>query len=87
MSQEGLVRVTSITISIGEKRVELTTDQARVLRDELQELLGPRINYWPNVKIWESPPVYCDPNSERWPEHWSITYGPLSNCAALTIHA
>lgn len=92
MSTDGLIRVTSITISLGGKEVELTPEQARRLRDELHELLGPKTPQYVPVyplpcPVWETTPVYCDPNSEKWPDHWSVKYGALSNCASLTIHA
>lgn len=86
MSTEGLVKVTSIAVSINGNLVELTPDQARILRDELHELLGPKPTYWPHVPLWESAPIYCDPNSEKWPDHWTVKYGPLANLASITIH-
>ncbi len=93
MSTEGLVKVTSVVVSLNGKNVELTPEQARRLRDELQELLGPRIPQYvpvysaPLNPVWETTPIYCDPNSEKWPDHWSVKYGPLATCASLTIHA
>ncbi len=85
MSTEGLVKVSSIVISIDGKPIELTPKQARTLRDELNELLGPKEVQVP-VPFYVERPIWIDPNSERWPDHWQITCGPINCCASLSIH-
>src|SRR4051812_288095 len=82
MNEDELVRVTLITVKVGEKEFVLTPEEARKLRRALDDLLGPTqpvvvttpvYPYTPQPCAPWSEPIWINPNIEPWPNGWQTT--------------
>lgn len=97
MDKANLVKVVKIKIRVGNKELELTTEELRGLREVINEVIGPQPLDPIYAPVWASPPppldrypasaIYCDPNSEHWPCGWALEYGPLKQSATLVVKA
>lgn len=69
---ENLVKIETIIIKGGGSNVMLLLkpNEARKVRDALTELMGPKTGDMP---YFVQPPIYVDPNSESWPNKWSMS--------------
>lgn len=75
------VKIELIRISIGNKVIEITPEEARKLYAELHSLVGPHPaepiyipHYIPTTHpapFWEQP-IYCNPNQEPFPDRWCV---------------
>jgi hypothetical protein len=74
------IEVTKVVIRIGDKPVELTIDQARELKDALNELLGSK----ETVYLPSSPVIIDRPYPYPYTPYWTITYG---NTGTVTYSA
>jgi hypothetical protein len=76
MENSSLIKVEQIILVLKDKQVKLSPEEARLLRDELHGLLGPRCN---DVVHQENAAILIDPNAEPYPERWSlIRTGPTT---------
>lgn len=80
MDNKNLLKLTAINLKLGSRGLTLNPDEARKLRDELQELLGPKTGDMP---YYIQQPIWIDHNAEPWPDRWDVSY---ENGVTLTIN-
>jgi len=73
------VTIDKITVSIGDKQLELTLDEAKSLHQELDNLLAKHFPVFPTPVVINQPyPVPCYPHRPIW-DRWETTCGGLSS--------
>ena len=76
MENSSLIKLERIVLVLKDKQIKLTPEEARILRDELHGVLGPRCN---DVVQCEKADILIDPNAEPYPERWNlIRVGPTT---------
>ena len=78
--KEGMVKVDRIQFIIDSKNISLGPESARLLRNEICNLLGPRTENGAK----EDAPIWIDPNAEPYPEKWML--GHQDGKCVLTIY-
>lgn len=74
-----MAHIEKLTLKVGNKTIELSTEEAKQLKEALSELFGETIRYVP------SQPIVIDRWRERYPWWPNIVYGTSGNvtlCAA-----
>jgi hypothetical protein len=72
------IEVKKVVIQLGDKEAELTIEQARQLKDALNELLGSK----ETVYVSPSPIIIERPYTYPYSPYWSITWQTVSGSAA-----
>jgi hypothetical protein len=77
------IEVKKIVIQLGDKEAELTIEQARELKDALNELLGLK----ETVYLSPSPIVVDRPYTRPYSPYWSVTYGNTGDSVTYSLNS
>lgn len=69
--KEDMVKIARVQFIIDSKTISLGPESARLLRNEVCNLLGPRST---GEEVTKNAPIWIDPNAEPHPEKWVLGY-------------